>query len=310
MAAAAATATGARARAGQTVRIGYQKFGLLLTLKTRGTLDRALQARGWSVAWAEFPGGIQLVEALAAGKLDLGYVGEGPPIFAQAAGTPLVYLGAEPPAPAGEAILVPAGSPITTVAQLEGKQVVVNKGSNSHYLLIKALEEARLPYDRVKVSFVPPAGARAAFESKQVDAWSIWDPFFAAAEKATAARVLRDGRGLVENSGYYVGLRGFASQHPEVVATALAEIKATAARINADVPGLAAELAPVLGIDRDSLAVTLRRGPFGVRPVGDDLLASQQRVADTFHALKLIPRPIRVADARWVQGSGVPSGTR
>jgi sulfonate transport system substrate-binding protein len=309
MAAAAAIAHAPRARAGQTVRIGYQKFGLLLMLKTRGTLDRALQAKGWSVAWSEFPGGIQLVEALAAGKLDLGYVGEAPTIFAQAAGTPLVYLGAEPPAPAGEAIVVPAGSPLTSVAQLAGKRVVVNKGSNSHYLLIKALEEARVPYDQVKVSFVPPAGARAAFESKQVDAWSIWDPFFAAAQKAIGARVLRDGRGLVENPGYYIGLRGFSQEHPELVAAFLGEVAATGKSINAGAAGVAAELAPVLGIDREALALALERSPFGVRPVGDTLLASQQRVADTFHALKLIPHPIKVSDARLAQAAG-PSGTR
>src|SRR3954469_24238732 len=105
--AAAPLLTARPARAEQrVVRIGYQKYGLLLVLKARGTLERVLRDKGFAVSWAEFPGGIQLVEALNAGKLDFGVVGEGPPIFGQAAGAPLVYLGVEPPAPAAEAIVV------------------------------------------------------------------------------------------------------------------------------------------------------------------------------------------------------------
>jgi sulfonate transport system substrate-binding protein len=118
---AAAGLVGRPARAGQTIRIGYQKYGLLLILKARGTLEPVLRARGWSVAWSEFPGGIQLVEALQAGKLDFGVVGEGPPIFAQAAGAPLIYLGAEPAAPSAEAIIVARTSPLKSVGDLRGR---------------------------------------------------------------------------------------------------------------------------------------------------------------------------------------------
>ena len=290
-----------RARAADTkvVRVGYQKFGLLVTLKARGTFDRALAAQGVNVEWSEFPGGIQLVEALGAGKLDLGVVGEGPPVFAQAAGAPVVYLGAEPPAPEGVAILIPKDSPIKTVADLRGKHVVVNKGSNSHYLLLKALEEAKLPYKDIKVSFVPPAAARAAFESKQVDAWSIWDPFQASVEEASGARVLRDGRGLVQNPGYYIGTRPFADANPQLVRLFLDQIEATGAWANQNRPKVVALLAPLLGIKELALDKALGRNRYGVEPVDDQLFAAQQRVADAFAAEKLIPRPIRVLEARW-----------
>jgi sulfonate transport system substrate-binding protein len=292
------------ARAGQTVRIGYQKFGLLVLVKARGRLEKALAALGWSVAWSEFPGGIQLVEALQAGKLDFGVLGEAPPIFALAAGAPLVYLGAEPPAPAGEAVLVPKRSAIKTLADLAGKQVVVNKGSNSHYLLVKALEEAKVPYDQVKVTFVPPAGARAAFEAGQVDAWSIWDPFLASAQVATGARVLRDGRGLVENVGYYVGTRDFARDQPAIADAILADVGDTGAWANQNAGAVVDLLAPQLGISKEALSLSLSRSKFGVKPVGPELLASQQRIADTFAKLKLIPRPIKVAEGRWERGPG------
>ena len=86
----------------KVVRIGYQKYGTLILLKNKGLLEDKLKPLGWSVKWAEFPAGPQLLEALNAGAVDFGNTGEAPPIFAQAAGAPLVYVGYEPAAPTGE----------------------------------------------------------------------------------------------------------------------------------------------------------------------------------------------------------------
>uniref|UniRef100_UPI0005B2A765 aliphatic sulfonate ABC transporter substrate-binding protein n=1 Tax=Methylobacterium sp. B34 TaxID=95563 RepID=UPI0005B2A765 len=183
------------ARAAGSIRIGYQKYGSLVLLKARGTLEKALQPLGTAVAWSEFPSGPPLLEALNAGAIDFGSAGEAPPIFAQAASPELRYVAAEPPAPRGEAILVPKDSPIRSVADLRGKTVALNKGSNVHYLLVRALEQAGVPYDAVTLAYLAPADANAAFVRGSVDAWVIWDPFQAAAERATGARVLVDGRG-------------------------------------------------------------------------------------------------------------------
>ena len=155
------------------LRIGIQKYGSLVLLKERGLLEQRLGPKGWKITWTEFPGGPQLLEALNVGAIDLGTTGEAPPIFAQAAGAPLLYVGYEPPAPAGEAILVPSGSPIADVADLKGKNVALNKGSNVHYLLVKALEKAGLKYEDVQTVFLNPSDARAAFERGSVDAWVI-----------------------------------------------------------------------------------------------------------------------------------------
>lgn len=126
----------------KVVRIGYQKYGTLVLLKGKGLLEKKLKSIDYTVEWTEFPGGPQLLEALNAGAVDFGSTGETPPIFAQAANAPLVYIAHEPPAPRGEAILVAKDSPIKAVADLKGKKVAFNKGSNVHYLLVKALEEA------------------------------------------------------------------------------------------------------------------------------------------------------------------------
>src|SRR6476619_2262663 len=121
------------------LRIGYQKYGTLVLLKERGLLEQRLAPQGWTVTWTEFPGGPQLLEALNVGAIDFGTTGEAPPIFAQAAGAPLVYVGYEPAAPRGEAIIVPKDSPIQSVADLKGRKVALNKGSNVHYLLVRAI---------------------------------------------------------------------------------------------------------------------------------------------------------------------------
>jgi sulfonate transport system substrate-binding protein len=191
--------------ADRTVRVGYQKYGTFLLLKARGLLERRLAPLGYAVSWTEFPGGPQLLEALNVGALDFGVTGEAPPIFAQAAGAPLVYVGDEPPAPRSEAILVAKDSPLHQVTDLKGKSVALNKGSNVHYLLVRALEKAGLQYSDVKTVFLAPADARAAFEHGSVDAWAIWDPFQASAELGLEAHTLANGEGgVAANRQFYI----------------------------------------------------------------------------------------------------------
>src|SRR5580692_5825372 len=153
------------------VRIGYQKYGNLILLKGTGALDKTLAAQGVSVEWVEFPSGPPLLEALNAGAIDIGQAGEAPPIFAQAANAGFVYVAHEPAAPQGEAILVPHDSTIKSVADLKGKKVALNKGSNVHYLLVKLLEQSGVKYSEIELVFLAPADARAAFETGAVDAW-------------------------------------------------------------------------------------------------------------------------------------------
>ncbi|HEV7250571.1 MAG TPA: sulfonate ABC transporter substrate-binding protein [Shinella sp.] len=284
------------AAADKVVRIGYQKYGTLVLLKGKGLLEKKLETIGYTVTWTEFPAGPQLLEALNIGAVDFGTTGETPPIFAQAAGAPLVYIAHEPPAPRGEAILVPKDSPIKTVADLKGKNVALNKGSNVHFLLVKALEEAGLRYTDIKTSFLPPADARAAFEQGAVDAWVIWDPFQAAAEVATEARELRNGEGIVPNHQFYLGAKTFVDNHSQavdIVIEAVAEIDEWA---KTNTAAAAAELSPSVGIPEDVLAVALERQSYGVKAIDESVVKQQQAIADTFFDLGLIPKKISIAD--------------
>lgn len=280
----------------RVLRVGHQK-GWLSVLKGRGTLEKRLAPLGVKVAWTEFNAGPVQLEALNVGSIDFGDVGEAPPIFAQAAGAPLVYAGATVPRPALEAVIVPQGSPIRSVADLKGKRVAYNKGSNVQYFLVKLLEKHGLKYGDVQSIFLAPADARAAFEKGAVDAWIIWDPFLAAAQKTLDARVLADATGVVNNRAYYFSSRDFATRNADVLRIAIEEVNAIDTWAAKHTDAAAAELAAVLGLDKSITALYLSRAKFGTAPVTREILAEQQQIADTFFALKLIPKKLNLLHA-------------
>lgn len=281
------------------IRIGWQKGSTLSIVKARGNLEARLKAEGVKVTWTEFPAGPQMLEGLNVGSIDIGVVGETPPVFAQAAGADLVYFGNEPPAPRAEKILVPKDSPIKTLADLKGKRVVLNRGSNVHYLLVRALESANLKYGDVEVAYLPPADARAAFERGSLDAWAIWDPFGAAAEAQIEARILADGTGIANNYNFYIAARPFAQKYPQVLASALAAINETGEWVGRNQKEAAAIVAPQIGLPVEVAEVSISRYGYGVKPLSDEVIRHQQQMADTLAELKLIPKKLDVASVVW-----------
>lgn len=281
------------------IRIGWQKGSTLSIVKARGNLEARLKAEGVKVTWTEFPAGPQMLEGLNVGSIDIGVVGETPPVFAQAAGADLVYFGNEPPAPRAEKILVPKDSPIRTLADLKGKRVVLNRGSNVHYLLVRALESANLKYSDVEVAYLPPADARAAFERGSLDAWVIWDPFGAAAEAQVDARILADGTGIANNYNFYIAARPFAQKYPQVLASALEAINETGEWVGRNQKEAAAIVAPQIGLPVEIAEVSLSRYGYGVKPLSDEVIRHQQQMADTLAELKLIPKQLDVASVVW-----------
>ncbi|MBV8925106.1 MAG: sulfonate ABC transporter substrate-binding protein, partial [Bradyrhizobium sp.] len=272
-------------------------------LKGRGTLEAKLRPLGYTVTWTEFPSGPPLLEALNVGSIDFGISGETPPIFAQAAGAPLVYLAYDPPAPRGEAILVPRDSALKSVADLRGKKVALNKGSNVHYLLVRALEQAGLKYTDIQPVFLAPSDALAAFTRGSVDAWVIWDPYEAAAEASTGARILADGTGLVSNYQFYFSSRKFLTENTKATDLVLEALNETDDWTKNNIEAVAAQLSPSVGLPATVLAVSLKRESYGILPISSEVIASQQRIADTFLALGLLPKPVTVSDLQRKPGS-------
>lgn len=283
----------------ETLRIGYQKYGTLVLLKAKGTLEKRLAEQGVEVKWTEFPGGPQLLEGLNVGSVDFGVTGETPPVFAQAAGADLLYVAHEPPAPTGEAILVPKDSPIKSVAELKGKKVALNKGSNVHYLLVRALEDAGLKYGDITPVYLPPADARAAFERGSVDAWVIWDPFQSAAEKQLQARTLRDGSGLVDNHQFYLATRTYAEKNPQVIGVLVEEIRGVGEWVKGNLDEATSQVAPLIGLSPEITRQAVERQGYGAQFITPEVVEAQQKIADTFTELKLIPKQLTIKDVIW-----------
>ncbi len=224
----AALSTSALAKAPETVNIGYQKANIFALLKYRGTLDESLKKQGIAVRWVEFPAGPQMLEGLNVGSIDLAATGDAPPAFAQAAQADLVYLAHSPANPKTEAIVVPEQSAIHSVADLKGKRVGLNKGSDVNYLLVAALEKAGLSYKDITPVYLPPADARAAFQRGAIDAWVIWDPFLAEVETNAKARQIRNAEGLVPHYTFYLASRKFADTYPETAKQVVGQISSWA----------------------------------------------------------------------------------
>ena len=281
------------------LRIGYQKSAVnLVILKQEGALEKRFPNA--KVQWIEFPAGPQLLEALSAGSLEFGLTGDSPPVFAQAAGKDLFYVGAEPPKPDSSAILVLQDSPLRKLADLKGKRIAVQKGSSAHYLLVRAVEKAGLQWSDIQPTYLAPADARAAFERKSVDAWAIWDPFYAAVELALKPRVLATGRDLASNNSFYLASRPFTTQHPRALAVLFEELTRADRIVQQNRPAAIKLVSDFSGLDAGVVSLFIqRRPPSPVGPLTPAIVADQQRVADGFHKLGLVPKPVRVADIVW-----------
>lgn len=283
----------------KAIRIGYQKNGILLVAKTRGSLEQHFAPQGIAVEWVEFAFGPPLLEALNAGSIDFGATGDTPPIFAQAAQAELVYAAAQPTEGKGVALMVPKGSAARTVADVRGLRVGVGKGSSAHNFLVGALQKAGLGWQDITPVYLAPADARAAFAGGSLDAWSIWDPYYAIAELEEGARVLATSADVEPQNSYFLASKAFAAAHPAALGSlvgALGQVGAWADAHHAEVAQLFAD---ETGISLAAEQRAVDRATFRIGPVTEEITAQQQKIADRFAALGLIPAPIAIRDIVW-----------
>lgn len=277
-----------------TLEVGDQKGGSQALLKAAGEIGRT----PYKIDWKSFTSGPPLLEALNAGAIDLGGVGNTPPLFAAAAKSNLEVVSGATMGAKGDAIVVPKSSDVTSVADLKGKKVAVAEGSSANYNLLAQLTKAGLSYDDISVQNLQPADALAAFTAGHVDAWAIWDPYTSQAELEGKGRILVDGAGLVNGMT-------FQAANPDAL-----DDKATAAAVE-DYLGRIAKAQVWSNTHRDQWAkvwaeetglspkVTRRAVDRRVaKPVqiGPDVIGSEQKMADTFVANKLLPGKFDVAD--------------
>ena len=289
-----AQAANADTAAPQALRIGYQKGSIALVLaKEHHLLEERFP--GTHVQWLEFPAGPQMLEALNIGSLDVASTGDIPPLFAQAAGADLVYIGAEPAKPAAETLLVPTDSPIHSVAELKGHKVALQKGSSSHNLVLRALAKAGLAFTDITPVYLSPADAHAAFDQGSVDAWAIWDPYASLALAEGKARLLANGEGLGLNGPLYTARRAYAEASPAFITALLGSLTDAEALTRTQREESLDILTRGMGLDRDVVAHYIdNRPPSPVGPVTPAVVATQQQTADLFFAAHLLPRKLNV----------------
>ncbi|MDV5224644.1 sulfonate ABC transporter substrate-binding protein [Providencia rettgeri] len=284
----------------KTINIGYQKANIFALLKYRGTLENEFKKHDVNIRWIEFPAGPQMLEGLNVGSIDLAATGDAPPIFAQAAQADFVYLGHSPANPKSEAIIVPNDSSIKSINDLKGKRVALNKGSDVNYLLVAALQHAGLNYRDITPVYLPPSDARAAFEKGVVDAWVIWDPFLAEVETNLPVRQIVNGENLVPHYTFFLASRNFAEKSPKYAEVIIEQLVKQSEWANTHLQETAEILSVSTGLDKAIWLKALQRAQYGFTRMDDETLVGQQKIADIFTKIGLIPNAVDVKQARWV----------
>jgi len=286
------------------IRIGTQKGGFFPAVRQRHTVEDTFKPLGIEIKWVDFQFGPPLLEAINVGAVDFGFVGDSPPIFAQAGGARIRYVAAVKSDGNNQAIIVPKDSPIKAVADLKGKRVAFGKGSSAHNLLVAALEKAGLSYGDISPAPLAPADATAAFLKGSVDAWSIWDPYLALAELKENARVIAFDKDVHKPNAFYIAGSDFVDKHPALVTKLNAVFASEGRWADSHHDEVAKAQAEATGVDIDAVKRFVARSSYRVVPVDDEAVKSQQAIADRFAKLGLIPKPVNVSDIIWKWSPG------
>lgn len=279
-----------------TLNVGDQKGGSEAILRAAGELKNL----DYKIKWSTFTSGPPLLEAVNAKAVDIGGVGNTPPVFAAGAGSKIKVVAAFHGTSKGDAVLVPNDSKLTKPEQLKGKSVAVAQGSSANYQLVASLKAAGLSLSDVKVKYLQPADALAAFTSGKVDAWAVWDPYTSQILQAEQGRVLTTGEGVTNGLAFQVAAPNALQDKKK--AAAIKDYLERLRRATAWVYDHQEEWAKVWAKDTGlpyevALASVKRTNATRISVAVDKpLIASEQQIADAFTELKLIPKKVDFAD--------------
>ncbi len=277
--------------------------GLTLRVADQSGLSRAslelaqVENTPYRIEWSTFVAGPPLLEALSADALDIGGVGDTPPIFAQAAGAPIRIVAVTENSPQYEVILVADKSPFHSVKDLRGKKVAFAKGSGAHHLLMAALRHEGLAMSDITAAYLTPNDAQPAFTNGDVDAWAIWDPY-AANNLRHGARKLVDGQGYIHGYGFQVSSEKSLSDPAKVAMLAeyLGRAKRAQAWANAHRDAWSHKYAELTKLSPEVARDMFEHYAPVYVPVDDQVETVQQELADSFFEARVIGMRIHVRD--------------
>jgi sulfonate transport system substrate-binding protein len=278
-----------------TLRIGDQKgSGAESLLKAAGLLD----SLPFKVEWDDFTAGPPMMQAMGSGSVDVGGVGDAPPIFAAAGGQKIAVIGAQLPNVASSATLVPKGSPITSISQLRGKRIAVTQGSSADYELLAQLTKAGLSVKDVNLVYLQPADALAAFTSHHVDAWAVWSPYIEQAVSLYGARKIANGKGYGGNYSFQVASRSALADPAKAAAikTYLATWDKARLWANHHTAAWGKAWAAGAGLPVGLMTAAAKDSTTTIVPIDPTVIGFEQQVADQFTAAGLIPAKLKFQD--------------
>lgn len=272
------------------LKAGDQKGGLRALLEAADELKRL----PYDIQWTEFPAAAPLAEALNAGAVDCGPIGDAPVIFALSAGAAIKIIGANRSDAYGTAVLVQPDSPLRTAADLKGKNIGTTRGSIGHFVTLKAITAAGLKPSDVNFRFLPPADTITALASGSVDAWATWEPYTAVAETTRRARVLVNGRGLWSGLSYLAATDAAIAAKREVLRDFLSRVVRAQVWSYQHVDAFSAAMARIIGIPPEAARLQFSRRNTKWRNIDDALVAEQQTTADFYSLVGLLRQPLDV----------------
>ena len=250
--------------------------------------------------WSDFTSGPPMLQAMGAGSVDVGGVGNAPPVFAAAGGDQIAIVGALQANPRGSALLVPKGSSIRSLAQLRGKRIAVAQGSSADYHLLTVLNKAGLSVHDVTLVYLQPAAGLAALTSGHVDAWDIWSPFIEEGESMNGATAIVIGQGYGSPYSFTVASRAALADPAKAAAIGdyLSLIAQAHRWANRHLPAWAAVWAKASGLPLTVMTQAANDDYSLAVPITPAVIASEQQVSDAFTKAGLIP--VHVDFSRYV----------
>ncbi len=291
-----------------TLNIGDQKgTGAEATLAAAGLLS----SLPFHVTWSDFTSGPPMLEAMGSGSVDIGGVGDAPPVFAASGGEQVEIVGARQTNGDQDALVVPKNSPITSISQLKGKKIAYGSGSSGNYNLLTVLTKAGLTTKQVTLVNLQPAEALAAFTSGSVDAWDIWPPYVQQVVQQDGAKVIATGSAYGSPYSFEVASKA-AVANPEKAAAIkvyLATLDKAYTWAAAHPTAWATAWGKAAGLPASVMNVAATTDANTPVTITNATVTSEQNLVNQFYAAGLIPNKVDISDYITTQFNSSVSGS-